>query len=188
MMEKPCLIVVTGMPGAGKTTFSRALGEALFLPVISRDQIKEGYVHTFGRRHSELLHSANAEATGIFFETLRLLAGRGVSVVCEAAFQHPLWERELAWFMDKARVYLLICTVDRETASKRFVGRGLQNPKREYFHGDRGVQLAREGKEVLLSPYEEPRLPVPTLHVDTSGAYSPPMEEIAVFLGLSIEA
>ena len=47
MMEKPCLIVVTGMPGAGKTTFSRALGEALFLPVISRDQIKEGYVHTF---------------------------------------------------------------------------------------------------------------------------------------------
>ena len=74
-------------------------------------------------------------------------------MVCEAAFQHPLWERELAWFMDKARGYLLICTVDRETASKRFVGRGLQNPKREYFHGDRGVQLAREGKEVLLSPY-----------------------------------
>ena len=63
MMEKPCLIVVTGMSGAGKTTFSRALGEALFLPVISRDQIKKGYVHTFGRRHSELPPSANAEAT-----------------------------------------------------------------------------------------------------------------------------
>ena len=152
MMEKPCLIVVTGMPGAGKTTFSRALGEALFLPVISRDQIKEGYVHTFGRRHSELPPGANAEATGIFFETLRLLTGRGVSVVCEAAFQHPLWERELAWFMDKARVYLLICTVDRETASKRFVGRGLQNPKREYFHGDRASSWPGRAKRCSSRP------------------------------------
>jgi len=53
-MEKPYLLVVTGRPGAGKTTFAKNLGNEIFMPVISRDQIKEGYVHTFGKRHTEL--------------------------------------------------------------------------------------------------------------------------------------
>ena len=57
-MLKPYLIAVTGRPGAGKSTFAHALGQRAFLPVISRDEIKEGYVHTFGKSHAELPEGA----------------------------------------------------------------------------------------------------------------------------------
>jgi adenylate kinase family enzyme len=61
-MKKPYLLVVTGRPGSGKTTFAKELGSEISMPVISRDQIKEGYVHTFGKRHTELPEEANETA------------------------------------------------------------------------------------------------------------------------------
>jgi adenylate kinase family enzyme len=35
------LILVNGLPGSGKTTLSRQLGQALSVPVISKDELKE---------------------------------------------------------------------------------------------------------------------------------------------------
>lgn len=178
-MSKPYLIVVTGRPGSGKTTFSRELGNEIFMPVISRDQIKEGYVHTFGKRHNELPEEANKTATEIFFDTLMGLISNNVSVIAEAAFQHRIWSAMLEQFMGKARVYLLICKVDEKIALDRFVRRGLDNPLREYFHGDKGVDMARNGMELSVSPYEEPRLNVPIFNIDTSGEYNPSIQELS---------
>ncbi|MBA4125068.1 MAG: hypothetical protein H0X72_21705 [Acidobacteria bacterium] len=42
MNSKPKCIIVTGRAGAGKTTLSKKLGRQLWMPVISRDEIKEG--------------------------------------------------------------------------------------------------------------------------------------------------
>lgn len=177
-MSKPYLIVVTGRPGSGKTTFSKEFGHEIFMPVISRDQIKEGYVHTFGKRHDELPEEANKTATEIFFDTLMGLISNNVSVIAEAAFQHSVWSAMLEPFMGKAQVYLLICKVDEKIALDRFVRRGLDNPLREYFHGDKGVDMARKGIELSVSPYEEPRIDVPIFNIDTSGEYTPSIKEL----------
>ena len=178
-MDKPYLLVVTGRPGAGKTTFAQALGQEICMPVISRDQIKEGYVRTFGKKHTELGPDTNLRATEIFFDTLMGLVDSGVSVIAEAAFQHRLWSERLASFMDKARIVMLICTVDGEVALQRFVQRGLHDPRREYFHGDKGVDMARRGIALEVSPYEEPHLDLPVFHIDTSGEYVPSVAELA---------
>lgn len=177
-MSKPYLIVVTGMPGSGKTTFSQELGNEIFMPVISRDQIKEGYVHTFGKRHDELPAEANKIATEIFFDTLLGLISNNVSVIAEAAFQHSVWSARLEPFIGKARLYLLICTVDEKIALARFVRRGLDNPLREDFHGDKGVDIARKGMELRVSPYEKPRIGVPIFNVDTLGEYTPSIKKL----------
>jgi adenylate kinase family enzyme len=177
-VKEPYLLVVTGRPGAGKTTFAKELSNEIFMPVISRDQIKEGYVHTFGKRHTELPEEANKIATEIFFDTLMGLLTNNVSVIAEAAFQHKVWLNRLEQFMEKARIYLLICKVDDKVALDRFVRRGLDNTLREYFHGDKGVDMARKGIELSVSPYEEPRLDVPTFYIDTSGKYSPSIKEL----------
>ena len=42
MSRKPKCIIITGQPGSGKTTLAKKLGERLWMPVISRDEIKEG--------------------------------------------------------------------------------------------------------------------------------------------------
>ena len=47
---------------------------------------------------------------------------------------------------------------------------------------DKGVDLARQGIELSVSPYEEPRLDVPTYYVDTSAAYRPSLKELAAKL------
>ncbi len=178
-MCKPRLLVVTGMPGAGKTTFAKALGDEIHMPVISRDHIKEGYVHSLGMKHADLPPEANGIATDIFSDTLKLLVSNRVSVIAEAAFQHKVWSPMLDWFMDKARIYVLILKVDDRVAFDRYIKRGLANPSREYFHGDAGVDMARKGNMASMSPYDEPRIDVPTFYIDTSGEYRPSIKELA---------
>lgn len=178
-MPQPYLIVVTGRPGSGKTTFAKKLGDEICMPVISRDHIKEGYLHTFGQSHDELPASTNKTATDIFFDTLMGLVTHNVSVIAEAAFQHGVWSAKLAPFIGKARICVLICKVDDKLALDRYVRRGLDNPLREYFHGDKGVDLARAGMELSVPLYEEPRIDVPTFHIDTTGDYAPSIGELS---------
>lgn len=179
-MDKPYLFIVTGRPGSGKTTFAGEFSKAAMLPVISRDQLKEGYVHTQGRPHGELPPETNGIVTGLFFDTIERLIDGGASLIAEAAFQHPVWSAKLRPLMDKARVRLLVCSPggDGRTALDRFLERGLSDPRREYFHGDKGVHMARAGMELAVSTYEEPRLNVPTWHIDTSDGYKPGIDEI----------
>ena len=176
-LGKPFLIIVTGQPGAGKTTFADALGAAACLPVISRDRLKEGYVHTL--RDGVMPDDADLMATDAFFDTLQTLADRGISVIAEAAFQHRLWSARLAPLYEKADVKLCICLPGSdEVARERYIRRGLKDGRRERFHGDPGVAVARSGKTPVFAEYEPPRLDVPTYHIDTTGEYVPPMDEM----------
>jgi adenylate kinase family enzyme len=189
MNLKPYLLVVTGRPGSGKTTFAKTLGSEIFMPVISRDQINEGYVHTFGKKHAELPPETNKIVTELFFDTLMGLVSSNVSVIAEAAFQRKLWSDMLERFIEKVRIYLLICKINDRLAVERFINRGLENPLREYFHGDKGVDMARKGIiDSNVVPYEEPQLDVPTFHVDTSGEYNPSIKELwGKIMGLEIK-
>lgn len=179
-MKKPCLFIVTGRPGAGKSTFAREFARAACLPVLSRDELKEGYVHTQGRPHKELPSETNRIVTDLFFDTIGFLLDGGVSLVAEAAFQHPLWSSRLQPFMDRARIHVMICSPgnDGRAALDRFLQRGLEDRRREYFHGDKGVGMARQGMVLPVSPYEEPRLEAPTYHIDTSHGYRPGIDEL----------
>ena len=177
-MTMPYLLVVTGRPGSGKTTFSKELSKHLYLPIISRDEIKEGYVRTFQKRHSELPNDTNKVVSEIFFNTITRLLSDNVSIIAEAAFQHRLWVPQLEVLKNKSKIFLLICKVEDRIAVNRFISRGLDNPMREYFHGDKGVDLARKGFELLINPYDEPCFDVPTFHIDTTSDYNPSIDEL----------
>ena len=68
MNSKPKCIIVTGRAGSGKTTLARKLGERLHMPLISRDEIKEGYVNTYGVKHDQLPPNTNGVVSDLFFE------------------------------------------------------------------------------------------------------------------------
>lgn len=181
MNVKPKCIIITGRPGAGKTTLSKKLARHLWMPVISRDEIKEGYVNTFGVKHDRLSSGTDAFVTGFFFDTVCQYLTNKVSVIIEAAFQHYVWESRMPRILELSFPVFIICSVDEETAAQRHLQRGLANPRREFYHSDKRVSLYRETGEMgTPGPYTAPKFDVPTLYVLTeNNEYSPGLDEIA---------
>src|SRR5688572_27903343 len=119
LSKKPKCIIVTGRAGSGKTTLSKKLGQKLWMPVISRDEIKEGYVNTFGVKHDQLPAGTDRLVTDLFFDVVfQLLMGK-VSIIVEAAFQHPVWEWRVPEFLELSHPFLIICSVEAEIAAER---------------------------------------------------------------------
>ena len=172
MSRKPACIIVTGRAGSGKTTLARNLSERLWMPVVSRDQIKEGYVNTFGFKHDELPADTNAKVTELFFELVHQYLTRSISVVIEAAFQDKVWEPRMHTICELASPVIVICSVDADLAARRHLQRGLEDPTREYYHGDKRVTHYKKTGEVLTpEPYDPPRFAVPTIEVSTDGVH-----------------
>lgn len=93
-MPKPTLIIITGLPGTGKTTLGRRLASDLRLPFIHRDGIKELLFDTLGwsdREWSKKLGLASYAILEYFIESL--LRG-GVSFIVESNF-HPIISTEV---------------------------------------------------------------------------------------------
>ena len=67
---------------------SRELAQRLWMPVVSRDEIKEGYVNTFGLPHDQLPSETNRVVSDFFFEAVNQYLTNKVSVIIEATFQH----------------------------------------------------------------------------------------------------
>jgi predicted kinase len=177
---RPNLIVVTGRPGAGKSTLAHALAREVACPAICRDEIKEGLINTtrqFGTPNSLV----GRHVLETFFDTIELLLRRNVTLVAEAGFQHHLWAPALEKLTGIACIRVVLCLVDPLLARKRHVARGIADPRRIRFHDEQLVHAARMGIDLPIDDYEPIAISVPMLTVDTSDGYEPTLPEIATF-------
>ena len=178
----PSLLIVTGRPGAGKTTLAHELARTVRRPAVCRDELKEGYVHTTGITGE----AADAPSVGrtvyaAFFSTIELLLTHHVSLVAEAAFQHKLWVPKLEPLTHRARVRIIVCDVDDDHARARRIARHEADPERARFHHDSLIEAARQNADLSIAAYEPPRMDVPTLTVDTSDGYQPDFDALVAF-------
>ena len=180
MNGKPKCIIVTGRAGAGKTTLSKKLGQQLCMPVISRDEIKEGYVNTYGVKHDQLSPDTDGIVSEFFFDVVCQYLTNKVSVIIEAAFQHKVWEPRMPKILELSLPLFIVCSIDEEIAAQRHLQRGLADPNREGYHSDKRVSIYRATGEIgTPGPYVAPNFNVPTVYVSTENDYSPNIDEIA---------
>ena len=177
--NRPTLVVVTGRPASGKTTLAQLLADKIKLPLISRDALKEGYIHTASQSHDQLDQSVGRHIYHAFFATLDFLISEGVSIMAEAAFQDKLWKPGLQPLSKKADIRIIICEVSPELAKARFANRLQHNPDRQKYHGDDAVKVSGG---LMTETYEAVNMDVPTMSVDTTEGYRPDLEKIVAFI------
>jgi predicted kinase len=113
-------VIVSGSPGAGKTTVGAALARAFELPFISKDQIKETLFDALHALPGDLEYSRRL--SGAAMEVLWTLAAACPSAVLEANFRpHSADERgRLLALQPAIEVY---CDCGAEEAARRFAAR-----------------------------------------------------------------
>src|SRR5438067_427180 len=119
---RPLLVVVSGPPGAGKTSLGRQIALYLGLPFLNKDGFKEVLFETLGwsdRGWSRRL--GRASMLLLFHATERLLAA-GASVVIEANFDADLSCQELRTLQQRyaADACQIQCVGDGEVFVRRF--------------------------------------------------------------------
>ena len=177
---RPFVIAVGGIPGAGKTTLARRLAAALFVPVLVRDEIKEGMHVTARSVDPAEVRRFSAAAFAAFWSTVDLLVDAGVSLVIEAAFHREHAGADLERLAERADVRLLWCTVDRDVALARYRARA---PLRHPAHDDALMAERMAHPAFDRSTYDPPPGPWPVVAVDTSGAEPvPPLTELRAAL------
>ena len=153
------------------------------MPLISRDELKEGFVNTFGISHDSLPADTNGKVTNLFFSATQMLLESNVSVVVEAAFQHKVWAQVVPRWANISQLYFVICDLDPNLCMQRHLERGLNDLSREFYHGDKNVSVFKEtGKLPKPVKYDSPSFDMPTIMVATHDGYSPGLDMIRDFI------
>lgn len=161
MGELPRLIIVSGPPAAGKSTIAREMRDALHLPLIMRDGIKETFADALG----DLLPSRRIGlgAHYLMIMTACELLEQGVGVIVESNFRVGLSEQDLMPLINVADARYVHCTAPQAVIFERYRTRTGRHP----IHDD--AQRFEEFREAVRSCAHDPMdLGCPRLIVDTS--------------------
>lgn len=154
------LIVVTGLPGSGKSTVAAALADRLVLPLIAKDRFKEILFDTLGAADMAWSQRVGTAAIALQYEVM--------SAVADAVVDSALWpdrsEPELAAL--RRPMIQVFCDCPFDLARDRFFARignaALRHPG--FSEGEMAP-----GDYDRFTPLREPlRLRVPLVRLDTS--------------------
>ncbi|TAK96227.1 hypothetical protein EPO05_02355 [Patescibacteria group bacterium] len=122
-MGKPVLIIISGHPATGKTTFGKMISEELKIPLVSPDGIKEILWDNIGWKHDftewSNVGKVSFELMYYFIETC---LAQGKSLVAEAHFHPEINNARLNALKDKYGCKLLQvhCKADKSVIEERF--------------------------------------------------------------------
>ena len=177
MSDGGLLVIVTGAPGAGKTTIARELGAQLRLPVLHKDDLKEAIVDEIGAADVAASQLAGRATYGALYAAAAAILGAGGSVIVESNFQRGLSEQGLRPLVARAaRTVVVQCEAPAATAVERYRAR-IGARHKAHFDAERAADVEHAA---LHDAYSGLDLAAEIVHVDTSGPDPrPPVAGIA---------
>ena len=154
------VVMVSGAPGAGKSTLAFPLAEALALPLLSKDVIKERLSDVLGQRaEPEVWTQALGSAS---MELIWTLAALSPAVVLEANFRpRSAYERRMLSGLG-GRLVEVYCRCPPDEASRRYSARSLIGERH-------AIHTLRDLPAALLAEYDGPVGLGQVIEVDTTG-------------------
>jgi predicted kinase len=121
----------------------------------------------------------------VFFGLLELLLRAGVTTVADAAFQDHVWRPRLEELGDMARLRIVHCVVDSEVAFRRALRRAERNPvRRAHVDPQPDHDIAEFARQ--RDAFQRVSVEAPWIEVDTTDAYTPPLDDIVRFVNSSL--
>jgi predicted kinase len=132
------LIIVTGLPATGKTTFARRLATALHVPLFTKDAIKEPLIECLGAADAAQSRKLSDASFAVLFALTRELEAAGMDAVLEGNFRPG--EHEHALGSSSVRIAQILCEL---TESERLARLGARAADSTRHPGHRDADLAR---------------------------------------------
>ncbi len=132
-MSNVRLIVVTGLPGAGKTTLARELAARYRLPLIGKDLIKEPLLDVLGAADAAQSRRLSDASFAVLFGVARALEAAGVSFLLEGNFRPGEHEAPLQEALGTAWVAQIVCRAPEAERVTRLAARQ-SDPLRHVGH------------------------------------------------------
>jgi predicted kinase len=133
------LILITGLPGTGKSTLARALALHFAVPLICKDTVKEPLLDVIGAPDRVESRRLSDASFAVMFALARECLRAGVDLILEGNFRPGQHETELltadSLAVDSLRVTQVLCRASESVRFARLTARA-SDPSRHAGHRD----------------------------------------------------
>lgn len=188
VVDRPRAVLVTGVPGSGKTTLATQLARELRVPFLARDDVRGGLLMTAGAWEPTLRHVPSGdEAVAVFLRVAELLLESGVSCVLEYVVRadRPADFERLSAIADIVVVEVYSDEPLRRVAQRNDADRLIANPAVLAATGFDSVAAHTAAVVERMSavvPQMRTDFGVPTIRVDRSDGVELELDDLIAFV------
>jgi atypical dual specificity phosphatase len=174
---RPPLVIVGGASGTGKTTLAERLADALSLPLLHKDLLKEALYDALGSPSIERSRELGVASFMLLYRLAEQILVSGTGLVLESNFRSPYSEPDLRRLIARTRAVFVYCDVAPDLAIRRILER-TERGDRHPGHHDRAVLAGIAAPPADHHRAHDLDLGLPVVRVDTTDGYAPRLEEI----------